>query len=127
MADGDIILLDNHKFSVKLLDAHSATGAGPWVEVPPQYSIWSFHTTGGNTDTVTIEVSNAIATPSSTTSGGVLYFTQGSYAYTPTMIATTGATASIGAVVSCAYRWVRAVKAGTAGSVSVILEADSNQ
>jgi len=126
MADGDIILLDAHKFSVKLLDAHNSTVAGPWIEVPPQYSIWSLHADALGTDTVQIQVSNAISRPSSTTSGGVFAFYQGTTVGT-TLTGTANSTTVIGWQPSVSFRWIRAVKTGTAATCTVILEADSNQ
>ncbi len=126
MADGDIILLDNHKFSVKLFDAQAAATSSPWVEVPPQYSIWAFHTSGQGTDTIAIQVSNAIAKPSSATAGGVLGFSQGT-TYATTLTGADGTATQVGWVDGVAFRWVRAVKTGTAGTSTLILEADSNQ
>jgi hypothetical protein len=126
MADGDIILLDNHKFSVKLLDAHNGASAGPWVEVPPQYSIWSIHADYLGTDSVQIQVSNAATNPTSSVAGGIFGFYQG----TTMAVSLTGNTNTatvLGWQPSVSFRWIRAVKTGTATTCTVILEADSNQ
>jgi hypothetical protein len=117
MADGDIVRLDASTFIVKLLDAHNAASAGPWTEVPGYFSVRSFHCDVAGTDTVNIEVSNAISTPSGTTSGAVARQLTG----------TNGATSStLISAVTEAYRWVRAVKAGTANTSTVVLVAARN-
>lgn len=126
MADGDIIMLDERKVSVKLLDAHNASSAGPWVEIFPMYSIWSIHADYLGTDSVQIQVSNAISKPSSSTSGAILGFEQGT-TKAVSLTGNTNTTTVIGWLPACSFRWVRAVKTGTAVTTTVILEADSNQ
>jgi hypothetical protein len=124
MASGDLILLDAHKLSVKLLDAVQGTTNGPWVEVHPQYSIWSFHADFPGTDSVSIQVSNAVANPGAG-AGAILTVTPGGAA-----VALTGNTASTTVattITSAAFRWVRAIKTGNTNTCTVILEADSNQ
>jgi hypothetical protein len=127
MANGDIILLDNHKFSVKLIDSAQGTTTGPWVEVPPQYSIWAFHADFPGTDTVQIQVSNsAVSLVGATTAGAILSCQTTNYAAI-SLTGNTASTTTIALVPSCAYRWVRAIKTGNTNTCSVILEADSNQ
>jgi len=118
MADGDIIQLDQHSLMIKLLDSHNSTVAGPWVETPPVFNIRSYHCDVAGTDTINIEVSNAISLPSSTTSGAVARQLTG----------TNGTTTStlISSAVE-AFRWARAVKAGTSSTSTVILAAARNE
>ena len=112
MADGDMLMIDQHRWAVKLLDAHNTASAGPWVEVPAWYNIRSVHCNTVGTDTVNIEVSNAISQPSSTTSGVV----------TMALTGTTGAKTNVES-----FRWIRAVKTGTAQTTTCILEAARNE
>ena len=126
MADGDIILMDERKFSVKLFDAHNAASASPWIEVPPMYSIWALHADNLGTDTVQIQVSNAVAQPASNVNGGILGFQQGT-TWAVTLTGATNTATVLGWLVGSAFRWVRAVKTGTAATTTLILEADSNQ
>ena len=118
MADGDLILLDQHILEILLLDAHNAASAGPWVETPPHYNIRSLHCNVAGTDTVNIEVSNAISLPSSSTSGSVFCQLTGTNGTTTSSLLNNSVYAT---------RWMRAVKAGTAATSTVILCAARNE
>lgn len=114
MANGDIKMLDKDRFSVVLLDAQTASSNGIWVEVPPKYSVRSYHSTsleeGASDATVDIMVSNAATKPADATDGEI----------SKTLITSTQAW-----VVVDTFRWVKAKKtAGTTPiATTVILEA----
>lgn len=112
MADGDIVFLDPNIIGYKLLDAHNAASAGPWVEIPARYPFRSFHCDVAGTDTINIEVSNAVSQPSSSTSGAVFCQLTGTNGTTSSSLINNS---------TSPYRWVRAVKAGTANTSTVVV------
>lgn len=112
MADGDLVLLDQHRFIIKLLDAHSAVGAGPWVEVPAEFNIRSVWVDALEaTATLQFEVSNAVTAPSAGTSGAPLL---------ATALASPGPDQT---TFFTAHRWMRAVKAvaGTTATTCIMV------
>jgi hypothetical protein len=114
MANGDFIMFDIDRRSIKLLDAQSASHTGVWVEVPTHYNVRSFWATtleeGASDATVDIMVSNAETKPADNTDGVI----------SQTLNITTQAATKIEG-----YRWVKAKKtAGTTPvATTVILEA----
>ncbi len=119
MANGDIIMLDQHRLAIKLLDAQSTTHTGVWVEIPAWFNIRSFwmdalEATGS---ALSIMVSNAATKPADGTDGAVETFTA---------FASPGPSA--GTAID-AYRWVKAKK--TQGAVpaptTVIVECARNE
>jgi len=120
MASGDIIRLDRDSFHVLLYDVGATTaGNGPWIEVPPYFSVRSFYcdpsddTNTIGADTVQIEVRNGTSLPGASTSGANLL---------ASALTTTGAQVTS---ISC-FKYVRAVKAGTAKTVKVSMVAGRN-
>jgi len=115
MANGDFILMDVGRWSIKLLDAQVASHTGVWVEIPPKFSIrsfWTDLTAETSTATIDIMVSNAVAKPADATDGPVARTLTG----TATGAAGTGVEA---------YRWVKAKKTagGTPAASSCVVEA----
>lgn len=116
MADGDLISIDQHRWAVKLLDTHNAASAGPWVEIPAWYNIRSFWCDVPGTDSIAIQVSNAETLPSAATAGPAI----------ATLTGTAGTT-TWQATCNCTFRWLRAVKTGTAATTTCIVEAARNE
>ena len=120
MASGDFVMMDQHGWIVKLYDVGATTaGNGPWVEVPVWFNVRSFFcdpTDNTNTigaDSVSIEAGNFATAPTASTSG---------------LVVKTGLTGTtLGGTNVETYRWVRAVKTGTAKTVVVILTAARNE
>ena len=117
MANGDLIFLGYDRYAAKLLDAQVASDNGKWIEVPPQYSVRSYHASnleeGAADATIDIMVSNALTKPTDVTDG-IITATLSSIAQATTVIE--------------AYRWVKAKKtAGTTpAGTTVIIESGRN-
>jgi len=93
--------------NVAMLESQSATGSGPWIEVPAGLTVWSFAVSsdttleeGASDATVDIMVLNDETKPASSTDG-------------PIAATLTVSTPSAG-ITQSAYRWCKAVK--TAGT-----------
>lgn len=117
MANGDFSTngLDRDRYSVKLLDAQSATVTDVmWVEIPPAFNVRSFWcditAEASGSPLVNIYVSNADTKPASATTG---------------ILIRSLAPATPYATAVESYRWVKAGKTagGTPVAVTCILEA----
>lgn len=116
MANGDIIIMDQHRYAWKLLDAQSTSASSPWVECPAWFNIRSFWCDALETGaTCDIMVSNALTQPASATDGPTA-ITQ----MTPTVL---------GGTTVHSYRWIKAkkVQGGTPAATTCIVECARNE
>lgn len=120
MANGDFSVngLDQHRYSILLLDAQSASDNGVWVEIPTWFNVRSFWcditAEVSGSPTIQIMVSNAVTKPTNATDGVVA------------RTLTPAAPAGVGVE---GYRWVKAKKTagGTPAAVTCVVEAARNE